>query len=131
MVANLKATIRTHCPDATFATMKNEFVAKFDTTTYTLHARAKTGEVYEKTHQEEGPNFKGFILRVELREGKYDGGAVVPATLQGPYYPTFIDGANLNGKHHWVSFSYGGRLNSELKMAIMGVNPRTQFKKGQ
>jgi hypothetical protein len=61
------------------------------------HARGKAGEVYERTYQQEGPNWKGFLLRVELHEGKYAGAAVIPQTLQGPYFQTFIDGPNVEG----------------------------------
>jgi hypothetical protein len=131
VMEKITKAIRKHCPDATFATTKQAFEAKFDTMTYTLHQRGKAGEAYEKTYQEEGPKWKGFILRVELREGKYEGAAVIPQTLQGPYYPTFIDAANVGTKHHFVSFAYGARLDPELKKAIMEVIPKTQFKKGQ
>ena len=133
MIEQLTKAIRKHCPDAIIETTKNEFVAKFGTMTYTLHARGKGGEVYEKTYQEEGPNYKGFVLRVELREGKYEGAAAIPQTLQGPYFATFIDATNMekNNKHHFVAFSFGSRLDSELKKAIMDVIPKNQLKKDQ
>jgi hypothetical protein len=132
LIEKLTKAIRKHCPDATFEMTKQEFVAKFETMTYTLHARGKSGEAFERTYQEEGPKFKGFLLRVELREGKYEGAAVVPQTLQEPYYSTFIDASNVekDNKHHFVHFSYGGRLDPELKKAIIEVIPKTQFKKG-
>src|SRR5687768_7904729 len=93
--------------------------------------RGKAGEVYEQTYQEEGPNWKGFILRVELREGKYAGAAVIPQTLQQPYFQTFIDGPNVDGadKHYFVTFSHGSRLDPKLKNAIMEAIPRTRLRK--
>lgn len=89
--------------------------------------------MFEKTYQDEGPKFKGFILRVELRDGEYGGAAGVPQTLQGPYYSTFIDASNVdkNNKHYFVSFAYGGRLDPELKKAIMDAIPKTQFTRGR
>ena len=91
LVQKLTQAIRKHCPDATIEVSKQAFVAKFGTMTFTLHGRSKTGEVSPKTHQEEGPNYKGFMLHIALHDGRYQGAAVVPQTLQGPYFPTFID----------------------------------------
>ncbi len=86
LVKTLTETIRKHCPDATIEATKTEFVAKSGTMMFTLHSKSKSGEVSPNTYQEEGPNFKGFMLRVALNDGKYQGAAVVPQTLQGPYF---------------------------------------------
>ena len=47
------------------------------------------------------------MLTISLNEGNYEGAAVIPQTLQGPYFSTFIDATNLkaDGKHHFVSFA--------------------------
>ena len=117
MVQKLTKTIRKHCSDAKIDVTKNEFVAKYGTMIFTIHGRSKTGEINAKTYQQEGPNFKGFILRVALLDGKYSGAASVPQTLEGPYFPTFVDAPSAeNGKKHYeVRFSFGGRLDPELK----------------
>ena len=98
---------------------------------FTVHGRSMTGEVSRETYEEEGPNYKGFLLRVSLHEGVYSGQAAVPQTLQGPYYPTFIDAAATpdGKKYHSVSFSYGSRLEPKLKQAIMDTIPKTKFAK--
>ena len=131
VVEKVTAAIRKHCPDATVQTTKQHFVAKFGTMTYTLHARGKAGEVFERTYQEEGPNWKGFVLTITLNEGNYEGAAAIPQTLQGPYFTTFIDATNLKGdrKHHFVCFAHGSRLDPDLKKAIMDSIPKNQ--KGQ
>src|SRR5690348_13781988 len=117
MVQELTATIRKHCPEAKIEVTEDEFVARSGTMMFTLHSRSKSGEVYPQTYQQEGPNFKGFILRVALHDGKYEGAAVVPQTLQGPYFPTFIDAPPVEKghKHYLVHFSYGSRLDADLK----------------
>jgi hypothetical protein len=132
MVKKLTATVRKHCPDATVEVTNEGFVAKFGTMTFTVHGRGKSGEIFAQTHQQEGPNFKGFLLHVSLRDGKYEGAAVVPQTLQGPYFPTYIDAAAVEkqDKHYFVSFSYGSRLDPDLKKAILETIPQTGFRKG-
>ena len=99
---------------------------------FTLHSKSKTGEVYPETYQQEGPNFKGFILRVEVLDGKYEGAAVMPQTLQGPYFPTFIDAPSVekDKQHYEVRFSYGSRLDPDLKKAIFEVIPKTRSQPG-
>jgi hypothetical protein len=128
----LSTTIREHCPDALIEISESGFSAKHGTMMFTVHGKSKTGEVFPQTYQEEGPNFKGFLLRVSLKEGAYEGAAVVPQTLRGPYYPTFIDAPRTeNGVHHyWVRFSFGSRLDPKLRDAILNVIPKTQFQPG-
>jgi hypothetical protein len=132
MVQELTRTIRKHCPEAKIEVTEDEFVARSGTMMFTLHSRSKSGEVYPQTYQQEGPNFKGFILRVALHDGKYEGAAVVPQTLQGPYFPTFIDAPPVEKghKHYQVHFSYGSRLDADLKKAIFEVIPKTRFQPG-
>jgi hypothetical protein len=96
---------------------------------FTLHSVSMTGEVSPNTYQWEGPNYKGFILRVSLQDGEYRDQAAVPQTSHGPYFATFIDGpATDDGKkHYWVSFSYGGDLDPALKKAIFETIPKATF----
>ncbi len=125
----LTQTIRKHRPEAQLEVTKDAFTAKAGTMMYTVHSRSKTGEVYERTHQEEGPNFKGFVLSVAVYPGPYQGAAAIPQTLQGPYFQTFLDATptDKGDEHYLVHFSYGSRLDADLKRAIMDAIPRTQF----
>jgi len=125
----LTETIRKHCPGATMEVTEKGFKAKHGTIVYTLHAQSKTGEVYAQTYQQEGPNYKGFILTISLHDGKYEGAAMVPQTLQGPYFPTFIDAVPVeNGKKHYqIHFSYGNGLDRELMKAILDTIPRSRL----
>jgi hypothetical protein len=129
MFKKLTETIRRYCPDATIEVTEKSLKAKYGTIVYTLHARSKTGEVFTRTYQQEGPNYKGFILTVTLHDGKYEGAAVVPQTLQGPYFPTFVDSVPVeNGKTHYqVHFSYGNRLDRELMKAIFDAIPKSRL----
>jgi hypothetical protein len=129
LIRKLTSVITILCPEAEITVDKYAFSAKHDTMLYTIHSRSKTGEVYPQTSEREGPAFRGFMLRVSLNDGKYGGAACVPQTLHGPYYPTLIDAPSTDGgkKHYQVHFSYGGRLDSQLKKAILETIPRTRF----
>lgn len=129
MVKKLTQVLRKRCPEAIIEVTKEAFTAKYGTIVYTLHSRSKTGEVYPQTYQQEGPNFKGFMLSVSLQEGKYGGAAVVPQTLQGPYFPTFLDAVSVEDgkKYYMVHFSYGSRLDPELMKSLFEVLPKTRF----
>jgi hypothetical protein len=129
LIQKLTSVITNLCPEAEITVDEHAFSAKHDTMVYTIHSRSKTGEVYPTTHQQEGPAFRGFMLRVSLNDGEYGGAACVPQTLHGPYYPTFIDAPSISDgkKHYQVHFSYGGRLDPELKKAILETIPRTRF----
>jgi hypothetical protein len=131
MIKKLTQTIKKLCPESTIEVTKDAFTAKHGTIVYTLHSRSKTGEVYPQTYQQEGPNFKGFMLNVSLQEGQYGGAAAVPQILQGPYFPTFLDAVPVEEgkKHYMVHFSYGSRLDPELMKAIYNVIPKTKLLK--
>ena len=110
---------------ATLEIEGNELVAKHGTMEFTIHGRSKTGEISPRTHRREGPNFMGFVLRLSVGEGRYAGAAVVPQPLRGPYFPTYIDAIptpDAKG-YYWVSFSYGSRVDEELKKAIFAALP--------
>lgn len=129
LTRKLSAAIREHCPNALIAVSESGFTAKHATMMFTVHRKSKTGEVFPQTYQEEGPNFRGFLLNVSLKEGAYEGAAVVPQTLQGPYFPTFIDAPRTEdaGYHYWVRLSFGSRLDPKLRDAILTVLPKTRF----
>ncbi len=124
LVETLRVIILEHCPAATIAT-DELYTAKNGTMMFTLHGAAMTGEVSPKTHQTEGPNFKGFLLKIGVEQGHYNGQAVVPQVSQGPYFPTYIDcPATTDGKdHYWINFSYGSGLDPKLKQAILAALP--------
>jgi hypothetical protein len=129
MVQKFTEMIRKHCPEATIDKDGDAFNAKHGTMIFSVHRRSKTGEVSPDLDRVEGPNFKGFMLRVSLGKGKYEGAAQVPQTLKEPYYSVFIDAPPTADRmnHYQVSFSYGSRLDPDLKKAIFEMIPKTRF----
>ena len=83
---------------------------------FAIHPQSKTGNIQEKTYEEEGPNYKGFKFSLSVQAGKYQGAAIVPQTLRRPYWQTYIDRPPTeDGKGHYViSFSYGSRLDTHF-----------------
>jgi len=121
VVNKLKEVIKKECPDAEFEVEGDTFTAKRATMMFTLHGRWKTGEITSKTHQQEGPNYKGFLLQVTSRRGREVYQLVTPQTMREAYWSTYINNPPTpDGKdHYWVSFSYGSRLDEKVKAAIL------------
>lgn len=129
LVNRLTAVICKECPDAEFEVADNAFTAKHGTMMFTLHGRSMGGAIRSKTHQEEGPNYKGFMLKVTLQQGREVHQAVTPQTLRGPYWKTYIDDPPTpdGENHYWAAFSYGSRLDQKLKTAIEEAISPTNF----
>jgi hypothetical protein len=126
LIARLTKAIRERCPDAEISAKGAAFSAKFGTMMFTVHYRSMTGEVSKETRQEEGPNFRGFVLSVSLQNGRYEGQAMVPQALKEPYFETYIDAVPTEDAkgHFWIRFSYGSRTDSKLKEAIFAALPK-------
>lgn len=131
LVKRLTAVIREHCPDAKFKVEGNTFTAKHGTMMFTVHGRFMSGEIRPKAHQEEGPNFKGFLLTVTLEQGHRVNQAATPQTLRQPYWKTYInDPLTEDGENqYWIRFSYGSRLDEKLKKAILDALPNGRSKR--
>ena len=117
---SLTEIVRRYFPDAKIERAENAYIAKHGTMEFTVHNSSKTGEFSPQAGEEEGPNFKGFILDIRVNEGPYQGAAVVPQELRRPYWTTYITAERVPGKdkHYFIGFSYGGRLDPEFKAAI-------------
>jgi hypothetical protein len=69
------------------ATDRIEFVQ--DTRTFLIHTRLKTGE-WQEAREVKGPNRRGILCSIELRQGKYGGAAVLPQTFNQQYFQTLV-----------------------------------------
>lgn len=118
-----------HFPDAVLSQDNGTFSAKHGTMVFTVHRHSKTGEIWKETDQVEGPNFRGFMISISVRDGKYEGQAVVPQSLNERYWQTYIDRpATEDGKGHYViNFSYGARLDRDFKKAVFEALPKSSM----
>ncbi len=123
LTARVLQIIQTHCPKAeTKLDGDGNLVAKHGTMVFTVHSRGMGGEVYERTLQMEGPNFRGFLISIDRREGVGRGyQSMAPLTSRHPYWDTYHDRpATEDGKdHYFVLFSYGSRLDGKFKAALL------------
>ncbi len=123
---SLTPIIKKTFPDAKIEITATTYSAKHGTMDFTVHRRSMTGEVFSQTDVMEGPNFRGFVLHIDLRDGPYDGQAAVPQDCQEAYWTTFLNAAAVPGhnQHFFIGFSYGGRLDKEFKQAMMEAFPK-------
>lgn len=124
----LTDVIRKNCPEAVIEVKDGVFKAKHGTLMFTLHKHWKSGEILPETYQEEGPNFKGFVLTVRFEKGRYAGAVRGSPDLPGPYYLTFFDHPPTeDGKGYYrIHFAFGSRLDRELKQAIHDALPKSR-----
>jgi hypothetical protein len=128
----LTSVIQKHFPDADFERTNRRFVAKHGTMEFMVHGRSKTGEVSPNAYKEEGPNYRGFLLAIDVVHGPYQGAAVIPQELRKAYWTTFIDATPLSDRraHFWIRLSYGGRLDpgfhQALRLALPSSLPKTK-----
>jgi hypothetical protein len=130
-VGKLTGIIKSQRPDAIIETKDGAFFAKSGTTIFTIHGHSKTGEFSKETYQQEGPNYKGFLLRISLEKGgPFQGQAMVPQAVHEVYWETYIDRPpTKDGSGYYnVSFSYGSRIDKDLKQVIFSAIPRTEWK---
>lgn len=128
LIQKLTDNIKQHCPDAKIEITERAFTAKHGTMIFTVHGHSMDGAIQRKTHEEEGPNHKGFLLEISLEDGQYAGQASVPQTLREPYWQRFIDAPSTEDgkKYHRINFSYGRNLDPKLKQAIFDTIPKVK-----
>jgi hypothetical protein len=64
---------------------------KYRTRTFMVHGGSKTGAFSEELREEEGPDLRGFLLRVHAQDKGTVNQAEVPQTIRRPYWHTDLD----------------------------------------
>ena len=107
-------------PEITFLDGTASLVATYRAQSYKIHGRSMTGEVSTNAHDEIGPGYKGFVLRVHLQDQGEINQAVTPQTLQQPYWRTDLDVTPIGGtkKQMYWALSYGSRTDTNLLSQI-------------
>lgn len=88
--------------------------------TYKVHGRSKSGQVSTNVHDEVGPGFGGFVLRVHLQPKGEVNQACTPQTIREPYWQTDLDVTPIGGtgeQAYWA-LSYMGRTPTNVLAAI-------------
>ena len=117
--SELREFIKKQFPKASFSVTDDTFVVKADTMIYTVH-NVFRGVVSKKTHREEGPLSKGFILRIERTPGKYGGPAFVPSTHREPYWSTTLNDIvdDEMKTHLWVVYKWGPGIDANFHRGL-------------
>ena len=123
LLKTLANVVHEHCPDATIEAADGALSAKHRTMTFTVHHYGKDGYFLPQARPEEGPNYKGFSLRVRLVGVPLHAGQSGPGLVefQGPYYSTLageIATADRKG-YYQIEFSFARQLDSQLKQGIL------------
>jgi hypothetical protein len=121
----LTPIIQKYFPDAQFSKTNTEFVAKHGTMEFLVHGGNKTGEFAPEPRREEGPNYRGFLLQIQVLDDRFPMAAAVPQEIRHPYWTTFLDSAPLPGTkfHFLIGFSYGSRLDPVFRETIRAALP--------
>lgn len=125
----ISALVTEHFPDAVIAQDNGKITAKHGTMIFTIHRHWKTGEIRKETDQIEGPNFEGFMISISVEDGRYEGQAMVPQTLNRRYWQEYIDRPpTADGKGHYViNLSYGSRIDRDFMKAVFEALPRSRM----
>jgi len=107
-------------PEFNYPSSSPTLLVAYKSQIYKIHGRSMTGEVSPEAHDELGPNFKGFVLRIHLQEKGEVNQAVTPQTLQEPYWTTDLDVTPLarTSKQIYWALSYGARTDTDLLAQI-------------
>ena len=119
----LGSVLAAYYPGAEIQRSEREYVASYDTQRFTVHSRDKMGRLSEQTTEVEGPNNAGFLLRLTLKPGAYQGAAVVPQTLRRPYWETWIHAIEdeSGASYLSVSLDYGQNVSDEFLSRIIAT----------
>ena len=129
----LREVLKTAQPKATVEIRGDEIIAEYQTQKFMVHRRDMIGAISAEAHQELGPNYQGFLLRLRLSVGALvNMQAFLPQELSEPYWKTYIARYNLRVveagigsddyerhvrtryEHLQMAFSYGSRSDQKL-----------------
>jgi hypothetical protein len=67
----------------------DHIVFEHDTRVFLIHVPLKTGE-WQEAREVKGPNRDGILCTIEMRDGRYNGAAVLPQTFNDRYFETTV-----------------------------------------
>ena len=92
----------------------------YDSMTFHIHSPYKTGRL-QKWREETGPNIDGVVINFHIQKKAYNGCAVLPQTISGPYYKTHISEILENGNYLFVQAKFGRRFPKDIKQKIWNL----------
>jgi hypothetical protein len=95
---------------------ESTLIISYQTRKYLVYDVNMTGRYTEQATEQEGPDYKGFILSLNIQSGDTINQAVVPQTLRRPYWYTYLDITkikNMDKQFYW-SLSYGNATDKKI-----------------
>ena len=89
LYSRLRPVFQRHYSEVSSQRERHSIEFAHDTRTFFIHARLKTGE-WQEAREVKGPNRRGILCSIELRQGRYDGAAVLPQTFDHQYFQTRV-----------------------------------------
>jgi hypothetical protein len=91
-------------------------VVKYKTRKFMIHSGSKIGKYSEKAHEEEGPSYQGFLLRLHIQKKGTVNQAIVPQTIRQPYWRTDLNVTivDKSDRQLYWGLSYGSRTDEKL-----------------
>lgn len=89
IASRLNPIFQRHYPGTKSQIGSDRIVFEHDTRVFLIHVPLKTGE-WQEAREIKGPNRNGILCTIELRDGRYDGAAVLPQTFNERYFETTV-----------------------------------------
>jgi hypothetical protein len=107
LLSDLRPVFQRYYPEAKSQLRGDLLEFEHDTRVFLIHVPLKTGE-WQEAREIRGPNPGGILCTIELRDGRYNGAAVLPQTFNNRYFDTAVMAVASpdQSRHLYVHLSY-------------------------
>jgi hypothetical protein len=131
LLIRLRPVLQRYYPDAQSRLRGDLLEFEHDTRVFLIHSRLKTGG-WQEAREMRGPNTGGILGTIELRDGPYNGAAVLPQTFNNRYFETLVmaEASDDQSQYLYVHLSYPDSVKSGFLAEFREV-VRAAWRKGQ
>lgn len=101
LASRLDPILQRYYPRAKVTIESSRVAFEYDTRVFLVHSALKTGE-WQEAREIKGPDRNGILCTIELREGRYDGAAILPQTFNEHYFQTMVMQAPTRDGAHYL-----------------------------
>lgn len=109
IASRLDPVLHRYYPGAKAQIKSDRVMFEHDTRVFLVHVPLKTGE-WQEAREVKGPNRQGIFCTIQLRDGRYNGAAVLPQTFNQRYFETTVAQAPSpdGSRYLYIHLSYPG-----------------------
>jgi hypothetical protein len=117
-----------------YAEHSTSLTVKYQSRRFMVHGGSKTGAFSEKPREVEGPDVRGFLLRIHAQDKGTVNQADVPQTIRQPYWRMDLDVTVVPDTGHQLywALAYGSRTDESLlnrvRAAVKGLGTPVEVK---